>query len=86
MGWTALHEAAERGEHKRLQELLDSGTYDVDERGGDGVFGGVCALEERVCARERERERERLTFLFLVSLHWIVCDESQWVCLIVFFM
>jgi hypothetical protein len=60
---TKLHEAAERGESKELQWLLDTGAYVVNE--GD---------EDKVC-EERERERERgADFLFLPShLHTVDC-------------
>ena len=64
---TKLHEAAERGESEELQQLLDTGTYDVNE--GDEGFSYVC--------EERERERGVLTYSFflLISTLWIVCDE-----------
>jgi hypothetical protein len=59
MGYTVLHEAAERGDSEELQRLLDSGLHDADEV--DDLE--VCAERESVCVwggkEERERERER---------------------------
>ncbi len=37
MGYTKLHEAVEIGDIMTLQQLLDSGTFDVNERDEAGV-------------------------------------------------
>jgi hypothetical protein len=37
----ALHEAAESRESERLQQLLESGKYDVDEEGAEEYHQGV---------------------------------------------
>ena len=83
MKYTALHEAAERGDTDSLQRLLDEGIYDVNERSDGRDFlwkEGVCLQKER----ERERERERAVWTYslflLISILWNVCGESQYVC------
>jgi hypothetical protein len=70
MGKTQLHTAARNGDFEKLQRLLDSGSYDVNE--GDEDLCNVC--EER----EREREREVLTYSFflLISTLRIAMNNS----------
>ncbi len=70
--WAKLREAA-RGDSEELQRLLDTGEYDVNE-----------GNETTVCEKtETHREREVLTdsSFLLISTLWIVCHESQWVCI-----
>jgi hypothetical protein len=45
MGKTELHQAAERGESEKLQSLLDSGLFNVNE--GSDEIGHVNVCKER---------------------------------------
>jgi hypothetical protein len=45
MGKTELHQAAERGESEKLQSLLDSGLFNVNE--GSDEIGHVNVCQER---------------------------------------
>ncbi len=68
-GKTKLHEAAERGESEKLQRLLDTGSYDVNE----GERNKVWEREERERERDRDREREVLTSFLPSHLHTVDC-------------
>ncbi len=71
---TELHRAAEEGESEKLQRLLETGTYDVNEHTDDKFRKGV-EKAERERAKERERERERLTLSYFSSLRFGLCGE-----------
>jgi hypothetical protein len=58
MGRTELHDAAERGESERLQRLLDSGSFNINE--GDDPSNPVEREREEVKEKDRERARESI--------------------------
>ncbi len=51
---TELHEAAENGETEKLQRLLDTRSFDVNEEDED--CANVCKERERQKEKERERD------------------------------
>jgi hypothetical protein len=79
---TVLHTAAEEGKSEELQQLLDTGEYDVNQGSDEEFHKGVCRREreseklylirenEREKERKREREKEKVCFVcvFLISM------------------